>query len=123
MGLTLSKSLRRHNYSLTLVPTIMPLLFRFRAYKAESGGEILLMWDTKTKRLPRTSHQWVKSEVELEVNSTHNKRKPTNGTLLLLFRAYKAENGDLILRKMGAARDPTQGKLGPNWEGSYQITS
>ena len=32
--------------------------------------------------------------------------------------------GDLILRKvMGAARDPTQGKLGPNWEGPYRITS
>ena len=27
---------------------------------------------------------------------------------------------DLVLRKvMGAARDPTQGKLGPNWEGVY----
>ena len=32
--------------------------------------------------------------------------------------------GDLVLRKvMGAARDPTQGKLGPNWEGPYQIVS
>ena len=32
--------------------------------------------------------------------------------------------GYLILRKvMGAARDPTQGKLGPNWEGPYRITS
>ena len=32
--------------------------------------------------------------------------------------------GDLVLRKvMSAARDPTQGKLGPNWEGLYQITS
>ena len=32
--------------------------------------------------------------------------------------------GDLVLRKvMGAARDPTQGKLGPNWEGPYPITS
>ena len=31
---------------------------------------------------------------------------------------------DLILRKvMGASRDPTQGKLGPNWEGPYRITS
>ena len=31
---------------------------------------------------------------------------------------------DLILRKvMGAARDPTQGKLNPNWEGPYRITS
>ena len=32
--------------------------------------------------------------------------------------------GDLVLRKvMGATRDPTQGKLGPNWEGPYQIMS
>ena len=32
--------------------------------------------------------------------------------------------GDLVLRKvMGAAKDPTQGKLGPNWEGPYRITS
>ena len=31
--------------------------------------------------------------------------------------------GDLILRKvMGAVRDPTQGKLGPNWEGPYRVT-
>ena len=28
--------------------------------------------------------------------------------------------GDLVLRKViGAARDPTQGKLSPNWEGPY----
>ena len=32
--------------------------------------------------------------------------------------------GDLVLRKvMGAARDLTQGKLGPNWEGPYRVTS
>ena len=32
--------------------------------------------------------------------------------------------GDLVLRKvMGAVRDPTQGKLGPNWEGPYRVTS
>lgn len=32
--------------------------------------------------------------------------------------------GDLVLRKvMGAARDPSQGKLGPNWEGPYRILS
>ena len=32
--------------------------------------------------------------------------------------------GDLVLRKvMGAARDPTQGKLDLNWEGPYRITS
>ena len=31
---------------------------------------------------------------------------------------------DLVLRKVvGAAKNPTWGKLGPNWEGSYRITS
>ena len=32
--------------------------------------------------------------------------------------------GDLVLRKvMGAAKDLAQGKLGPNWEGPYRVTS
>ena len=32
--------------------------------------------------------------------------------------------GDLVLRKvMGAAKDPSQEKLKPNWEGPYRITS
>ena len=32
--------------------------------------------------------------------------------------------GDLVLRKVvGAAKNPAWGKLGPNWEGPYRITS
>ena len=32
--------------------------------------------------------------------------------------------GDLVLRKVTCTtRDPFQGKLGPNWEGLYKITS
>ena len=32
--------------------------------------------------------------------------------------------GDLVLRKvMGATKDLSQGKLGPNWEGPFKITS
>ena len=32
--------------------------------------------------------------------------------------------GDLVLRKvLGAAKNPTWGKLGLNWEGPYRITS
>ena len=32
--------------------------------------------------------------------------------------------GDLVLRKvLGTTRNPTWGKLGPNWEGPYWITS
>ena len=34
------------------------------------------------------------------------------------------EPGDLVLRKvLGTAKNPTWGKLGPNWEGPYRITS
>ena len=33
-------------------------------------------------------------------------------------------SGDLVLRKvMGSAKNPAWGKLGPNWEGPYRITS
>ena len=32
--------------------------------------------------------------------------------------------GDLVLRKIvGAAKDPSWGKLGSNWEGPFRITS
>ena len=32
--------------------------------------------------------------------------------------------GDLVLRKvLGTAKNPAWGKLRPNWEGSYRITS
>ena len=32
--------------------------------------------------------------------------------------------GDLVLRKVvSVAKNPFWGKLGPNWEGPYQITS
>ena len=32
--------------------------------------------------------------------------------------------GDLVLRKvMGATRETSEGKLGPNWEGPYKIAS
>ena len=31
--------------------------------------------------------------------------------------------GDLVLTNgIGATRDPSQGKVGPNWEGLYRIT-
>ncbi len=31
--------------------------------------------------------------------------------------------GDLMLRKVTlATKDPTQGKLGPTWKGSYKVT-
>jgi hypothetical protein len=37
-------------------------------------------------------------------------------------KARQFEVGDLVLRKVTlATKDPTQGKLGPNWEGPYKV--
>ena len=33
------------------------------------------------------------------------------------------ELGDLVLRKVLTTKNPVWGKLGPNWEGPYRITS
>ena len=43
----------------------------------------------------------------------------------VIFRiARHFQVGDLVLRKVTTAiRDPTQGKLGPNWEGPYRIVN
>ena len=39
-------------------------------------------------------------------------------------RLRPLEPGDLVLRKvLGTAKNPAWGKLGPNWEGPYRITS
>ena len=38
------------------------------------------------------------------------------------MRARPLASGDLVLRKVvGIAKNPSWGKLGPNWEGSYRI--
>ena len=40
------------------------------------------------------------------------------------IRLRPLELGDLVLRKvLGTAKNPAWGKLGPNWEGPYHITS
>ena len=40
------------------------------------------------------------------------------------MRARPLASGDLVLRKVvGTAKNPSWGKLGPNWEGSHRITS
>uniref|UniRef100_A0A2N9FUV5 Integrase catalytic domain-containing protein n=1 Tax=Fagus sylvatica TaxID=28930 RepID=A0A2N9FUV5_FAGSY len=39
-------------------------------------------------------------------------------------RSRSFQQGDLVLRKvMGNAKNPTDGKLGPNWEGPYRVRS
>ena len=39
------------------------------------------------------------------------------------IRPYNFKLGDLVLKKLlPAKKDPTHGKLGPNWEGTYIIS-
>ena len=39
-------------------------------------------------------------------------------------RLKPLEPGNLVLRKvLSTAKNPTWGKLGPNWEGPYRVTS
>lgn len=39
-------------------------------------------------------------------------------------RSHHFQVGDLVLRKVTTAtKDPSRGKLGPNWEGPYKIAN
>ena len=57
-----------------------------------------------------------------EVRATAKQKLTRYQDLMVKHRDFQV--GDLILRKvMGAAKNPTQGKLGPNWEEPYRIMS
>ncbi|XP_075633839.1 uncharacterized protein LOC142606361 [Castanea sativa] len=60
---------------------------------------------------------FLKNDVLLEEKSEANKGYDSHVKLRPLAP------GDLVLRKvLGTAKNPTWGKLGPNWEGPYRIT-
>ena len=43
---------------------------------------------------------------------------------MIQVRARTLAPGDLVLRKVvGTTKNPSWGKLGPDWEGPYRITS
>ena len=64
-----------------------------------------------------------------EVRATTEQRLAQYQNLMAKHYNSKARHrdfqvGDLVLRKvMGVAKDPTQGKVSPNWEGTYRVTS
>ena len=59
------------------------------------------------------AEQWIARYQDLMAKHYNTKVKP---------RHFQV--GDLVLRKVTTAiRDPTQGKLGPNWEGPYRIVN
>ncbi|XP_075658871.1 uncharacterized protein LOC142628711 [Castanea sativa] len=60
-----------------------------------------------------TVEQWMTRHQDLMAKHFNTKAKPWHFNI-----------GDLILRKvMTATRDPIWGKLGPNWEGPYKIST
>ena len=64
-----------------------------------------------------------------EVRATAEQRLARHQDLMAKHYNNKVRHRDfqvrdlVLLRVMGAARDPSQGKLGPNWEGPYRIAS
>ena len=64
-----------------------------------------------------------------EVRATAEQRLARYQDLMAKYYNSKVRHkdsqvGDLVLRKVTSiTRDPSQGKLGPNWEGPYRITS
>ena len=59
------------------------------------------------------AEQWIARYQDLMAKHYNTKVKP---------RHFQV--GDLVLRKVTTAiRNPTQGKLGPNWEGPYRIVN
>ena len=73
----------------------------------------------------------IRSQLDLvdEVRATAEQRLTRYKNLMAKHYNYNVRHkdfqvGDLVLRKvMGATRDPSQGKLGPNMEGPYTISS
>ena len=64
---------------------------------------------------------WIRTAAEQRL-ARYQDRITKHYNSWIRHRDFQVE--DLVLRKvMGAARDPTQGKLGPNWERPYRVTS
>ena len=73
----------------------------------------------------------------LEKSLDFIKKRRESAMVQLAYNQHKLKQGynanvkprplapsDLVLRKvLGTAKNPTWGKLGPNWEGPYRITS
>ncbi|XP_065631241.1 uncharacterized protein LOC136068256 [Quercus suber] len=101
------------------------------------GAEAVIPLETGFPTLKTSSFSTTKNDELLEAGLDLIEEKRENAMVRLahyqqkLRQGYDAnvklrplELGDLVLRKViGTAKNPAWGKLGPNWEGPYRITS
>ena len=85
------------------------------------GGELRRRYEQKGYAPPARSTDEVRAIAEQRLARYQNlMAKYYNNKV----RHRDFQVGDLVLQKvMGASRDPSQGKLSPNWEGPYRIAS
>ena len=87
--------------------------YRVESYDKEKNKETIRLQLDLVDEVRATTEQRLARYQNLMAKHYNNKVRR---------RDFQVE--DLVLRKvMGAARDPSQGKLDPNWKGPYRIAS
>ena len=101
------------------------------------GAEAVIPLETGFPTLRTSSFNLSNNNELLEKSLDFIEERRENAMVQLAYYQHKLKQGydanvrlrpltpgDLVLRKvLGTAKNPAWGKLGPNWEGSYRITS
>ena len=101
------------------------------------GVEAVIPLETKFPTLRTGSFTLSNNDGLLDKNLDLIEERRENAMVQLAYYQHKLKQGyddnvrlrplapeDLVLRKvLGTAKNPAWGKLGPNWEGPYHITS
>ena len=101
------------------------------------GAEVVIPLETGFLALRTSSFNPTSNNELLEKNLDFIEERRESAMVQLAYYQHKFKQGydanvkpwplvssDLVLRKnLGAVKNPTWGKLGPNWEGLYCITS
>ena len=101
------------------------------------GAEAVIPLETGFPTLRISSFNLSDNSGLLEKSLDFIEERRENAMVQLAYYQYKLKQGydinvklrlfmpdDLVLRKvLGTAKNPAWGKLGPNWEGPYRITS
>uniref|UniRef100_A0A2N9EL99 Uncharacterized protein n=1 Tax=Fagus sylvatica TaxID=28930 RepID=A0A2N9EL99_FAGSY len=99
------------------------------------GSEVVVPVEIGLTTLQTSTYDDQQNEEQLHLNlDLIDKVRETTETRMRRYQEKRARHyntkvkprqfstGDLVLRKVTmATKDPTQGKLGPNWEGPYQV--
>ena len=101
------------------------------------GAEVVIPLETGFSMTRTSSFNPKDNDVQLTRNLDLIEERRENAMVQLAYYQQKLKQGydanvklrpltpsDLVLCKvMGAAKNPAWGKLGPNWEGPYRVTS